>query len=125
MALRFGLAPRPAPEVASGVRQDVHQQWRDTEPFERVMERTVRRTVVRPVPIAGWVPPSATAAPPASASARAWVELLGELGAQLADDRSPVAREHWQHRRLYDSLVCGDGVGGRAHLCGSDRLSGH
>ena len=37
--------------------------------------------------------------------ARPWAEGLDQLAAQLTNPRSPLHREHWQHRRLNASLI--------------------
>ncbi len=92
------------------------------EVVERTTERVVERVQVRAVPVAGIATP---ATPNAPTNARGWQDLLGQLGAQLADERSPVAREHWQHRRLYGELVRAVTALGHAHPGGLDRLSGH
>jgi hypothetical protein len=53
-------------------------------------------------------PPAPVAAGAASRGvptrAREWVRLLEQLADQLGDESSPMAREHWDHRRLHSQL---------------------
>ena len=56
-------------------------------------------------------------------TARAWRAQLATLHAQLVDERSPVAREHYHHRQLYDDLVRIVTALGKAHPGGLDALS--
>ena len=55
---------------------------------------------------------------------RGWVQLLAELVAQLDDPSSPVAREHWDHLRLFDALAEALAAMDRAHPGGLDGLEG-
>lgn len=66
---------------------------------EVVRETEVRTRVV--VRCAAPPPP----APLVPRTARQWTDLLALLGTQLRDDRSPLHKEHWRHRRLQAALL--------------------
>lgn len=51
-----------------------------------------------------------------------WIELLGELATQLAEESSPVVREHYRHRRLLEALTAATVALGEAHPGGLGRL---
>jgi hypothetical protein len=61
---------------------------------------------------------------PSEANARQWIQLLDMLAEQLHDDTSPVAREHWQHRKVLAALHRAAGALDVAHPGGLDRV-GH
>jgi hypothetical protein len=86
------------------------------EVVERVVTRTVERTQERPAP------PPPPARPASPGHAREWVRVLGELAAQLGDERHPMVREHWHHRGVYDALVLALRALDQAHPGGLDRL---
>jgi len=48
---------------------------------------------------------AAAAAPSVPATGRDWVLQLARLTDQLVDQAHPLAREHWQHERLYTALM--------------------
>jgi hypothetical protein len=52
-----------------------------------------------------------------------WLNMLTALREQLQDDRSPLTREHWKHRHLYDALVRDMAALGKAHPGGLNALS--
>lgn len=92
------------------------------DPRPTVLREVVERDRIVEIPAP---PPPVPAPPPAAAvpsRGREWTELLDTLRTQLADDRSLVVREHWQHRRLYDALVLAVVDLGRAHPGGLERL---
>ncbi|MGH3784739.1 MAG: hypothetical protein ACRDR6_10880 [Pseudonocardiaceae bacterium] len=54
-------------------------------------------------------------APMALMRAREWVALLAELEQQLVTAKHPLARQHWDHPRLYAALVHTVTALGHAH----------
>jgi endogenous inhibitor of DNA gyrase (YacG/DUF329 family) len=78
------------------------------EPVREIRERVVDR----------WVP----ARPAAPDTAREWSGLLTELQDKLADRRTAVHREHWNHRHLYAALVETMAALGAAHPGGLDQF---
>jgi hypothetical protein len=52
------------------------------------------------------------------------VHVLEQLVAQLDESSSPVARQHWDHQRLFDALADALGALDRAHPGGLDQLGG-
>jgi hypothetical protein len=89
-----------------------------------VVERTTERVVVRRAPVTSYaVPVRASAAPAAPVRPRDWVRLLGELEGQLGDPAHPLARQHWDHPRLYAALVRAVTALGQAHPGGLDALA--
>lgn len=101
----------------------------DTRPtvVREVVERATVGTQVRTRTQYQYLTP---ARPPAAGAddvpnrAREWTEQLAALADQLRDPDSTLAREHWQHRRLYDGLVAAMAALGQAHPGGLDRLAG-
>jgi hypothetical protein len=51
--------------------------------------------------------------------------VLTELRRALTDNRSPVHREHWKHRKLYDDLLAAVAALDQAHPGGVKRPGGH
>jgi hypothetical protein len=105
----------------------------DTRPavVHEILERTTVRTVARTrtvYALYSTTPSPASAAPHAERGvpgrARDWIEQLAALTAQLRDPASPLARDHFDHRRLYTALeeafaaVVDAHPGGRAGLLG-------
>ena len=66
----------------------------------------------------------AVAAPSVPATGRGWVLLLAGLTDQLVDSAHPVAREHWQHERLYTALMTALAALDGAHPGGLDQFGG-
>ncbi len=110
---------RPAIYCSPGCR---HLAW-EMRRAEKVLgtpadtRPTVVREVVERVVLAA--PDPATAA---ATEARGWVRVLGHLSAQLAQPATPLAREHWQHRRLYRALIEALDHLDAAHPGGLDQL---
>lgn len=87
-----------------------------------VVERTTERVVVRPAPVTSYAVPGR--APTAPVRARDWVAVLGELERQLGDPAHSLARQHWDHPRLYTALLHAVTALGQAHPGGLDQLTG-
>lgn len=95
------------------------------EVVERVVTRVVERTEQRPAPPPPPARPAPPSSPPASpANGREWIRALDQFVEQLGDERHPMAREHWHHRRVYDAMVRAVAALGQAHPGGLDRLTG-
>uniref|UniRef100_UPI003F49644F hypothetical protein n=1 Tax=Actinokineospora sp. CA-119265 TaxID=3239890 RepID=UPI003F49644F len=92
---------------------------RDSRPavIREVVERPPRHTTTT-------APTLPATAPPTPRTAAQWTVMLHALTAQLADETSPMAREHWRHRHLYAALLDAFDALGRAHPGGLDRLNG-
>lgn len=70
-----------------------------TDPRPAVVREVIERTTERPVTVLQRREPARPD------SAREWADLLDTLTAQLSDEHHRVAREHWQHRRLFTALT--------------------
>jgi hypothetical protein len=88
-----------------------------------VVERVLQPE--RVAPVAGPAISDDAASRSVPQCAREWVQLLEQLAVQLGDESSPVAREHWHHRRLHDQLSRMHVLLAAAHPGGLERLSRH